>query len=38
MKDFDFFKMFFNIYSKYTWAFTLKDKNGVTILNVFKKI
>ena len=27
-----------NIYSKYAWVFTLKDKNGVAIANVFKKI
>ena len=38
MKDFDFFLYAFNIYSKYAWVVTLKDKNGVTIANVFKKI
>ena len=27
-----------NIYSKYAWVFTGKDKNGVAIANVFKKI
>ena len=35
---FRFFLYAFNMYSKYAWVVTLKDKNGVTIANVFKKI
>ena len=26
------------IYSKYVWVIPLKDKNGITIINVFQKI
>ena len=27
-----------NIFSKYAWVVSLKDKIGVTILNVFQKV
>ena len=27
-----------DIYSKFTWAITLKDKKGLTITNAFRKI
>ena len=27
-----------DIYSKYTWVITLKDKKGITITNAFQKI
>ena len=37
-EGFRFLLYVFNIYCKYAWAFTLKDKNGVAIANVFKKI
>ena len=33
-----FLKCVIDIYSKYTWVVPLKDKKGVTIDNVFKKI
>ena len=27
-----------NVYSKYTWVFTLKDKKGITVTKAFQKI
>ena len=30
--------MFINIFSKYAWVISLKDKKGITITNAFQKI
>ena len=30
--------MFIDIFSKYAWVITLKDKKGITITNAFQKI
>ena len=32
------FLCFFDIYSKYAWVISLKDKKGMTITNLFQKI
>ena len=37
MKDF-VFSCFFDIFSKYAWVITLKDKTVITITNTFRKI
>ena len=36
MKDLDFYCVI-DIFSKYAWVVPLKDKKGVSIVNVFKK-
>ena len=33
-----FFLCVIDIYSKCTWVFLLKDKNGVTTINAFQKV
>ena len=37
-KGFRFFLCVIDIYSKYAWIVPLKDKKGVSIVNVFQKI
>ena len=37
-KKFIFYYVFFDIFSKYAWVITLKDKKCITITNAFQKI
>ena len=37
-KGFTFLLCVFDIFSKYDWAFPLKDKKGVSIVDAFQKI
>ena len=37
-KGFRFLLCLIAIFSKYTWVFTLKNKKGVSIVDVFEKI
>ena len=37
-KGFRFLLCVIDIYSKYAWVITLKDKKGITITNAFQKI
>ena len=37
-KGFRFLLFLIDIYSKYAWVVPLKDKKGVSIVNVFQKI
>ena len=37
-EGFRFLLCFIDIYSKYTWVISLKDKKGITITNAFQKI
>ena len=37
-KGFIFILWVIDIYSKYIWAISLKDKKGITITNAFQKI
>ena len=36
-KGFGFLLCLIDIYSKYLWVFTFKDKKGITIINFFQK-
>ena len=38
MKEFALFSCVIDIFSKYAWIISFKDKNGTTITNVFQKI
>ena len=37
-KGFRFLLFIIDIYSKYAWVITLKDKKGISIVNAFQKI
>ena len=37
-KEFRFLLYFINIFSKYAWVVSLKDKKGVSIVNAFQKV
>ena len=37
-EGFIFLLCFIDIYSKYAWVLSLKDKKGITITNAFQKI
>ena len=37
-KGFRFLLYFINIFSKYAWVVSLKDKKGVSIVNEFQKV